>query len=250
MLGRDFRQVLRTLKRSRVKNWEIFDDGNHSLDETRVNQLAKISRSREASYSVHGPICDLNLATLNPEMRPHVLGRMERSLRLSALLGAKTWVLHPGTHGALSWVHRGEDWKVNLSSMKHLQSLGNELGVEVTIENISAGYAVLGRVEDFLRLYREWPRAPRITLDVGHSHVKKQTQQYLRKLSGQIGHVHVHDNKGDFDTHLAVGSGTLQWKEFLRSLIETGFDSDIVIESVKGPFASFARVEKVLGSLQ
>ena len=71
---------------------------------------------------------------------------MERSLQLSALLRAQKWVLHPGTHGALSWISRGEDWTVNMDSMKKLTALGRKLGVEVVIENISAGHAILESV--------------------------------------------------------------------------------------------------------
>lgn len=242
--------MLRTLKKSRVKNWELFDDGNHSLNGERVRRLTSLSRSRGLTFSIHGPICDLNLATLNSEMRPHVLRRMERSLRHSAALGARSWVLHPGTHGALSWVHRGKDWSINEYNLRGLRNLGRKLGVEVTLENIAAGNAILGRTGDFLHLYNEWPQAPRITLDVGHSHVRRETDQYLAKLGKRIGHVHAHDNKGDFDTHLAIGSGTIHWKELLRSLLETGFSGDIIVESVKGPFAGYERVEKILGSLQ
>jgi len=237
------------LDKSRVKNWELFDDGLHSLDARRAGQLARVSGSRGITFTVHGSICDLNLATLSPEVRPRVLRRMERSLRLSALLRARKWVLHPGTHGALSWIHHGEDWMVNLDSMKRLHTLSRKLGVEIVIENISAGHAILGGVKDFLRLYREWPKAPGITLDAGHSHIRHETEEYLGRLSTQIRHVHVHDNLGDLDTHQAVGSGTVRWPGFLSSLMNTGFSEDIVIECVKGPFASYDRVREILGSL-
>ncbi len=216
----------------------------------KTTRLARVSRSRELTLTVHGPICDLNIATLNKEIRPHVLERMEKSLRHSASLGAKTWVLHPGTHGALSWIHKGEDWEVNLDNMKRLQSLGKDTGVEVTIENISAAHAVLGRAKDFLRLYHEWPGAPNMTLDVGHSHIKGETEKILSALGGKVSHVHVHDNNGDLDTHRAIGSGTIPWKEVFESLETTGFDGDIVVESVRGPFASYERVQKLLNSLQ
>ncbi len=192
----------------------------------------------------------MNLASLNPELRPKVMSRIERSLHSAALLQATSLVLHPGTHGALSWVRPGDDWNVNKENMQHLHRLGKRIGVEVTIENISAGYAILGTVKDFLHLYSEWRNAPGMTLDIGHSHVKKQTDDYLRKLARHIRHVHLHDNKGDFDTHLAVGSGTIHWRRVLRALLETGFDGDLVIESVKAPFASLDRVRKILRSLQ
>ncbi len=249
-MGIDFDHVLRTIDRSAVHRWEIFDDGLHTLNRVRTAQLARLSDKAETVYSVHGPICDLNLATLNPEVRPQVVQRMERSLRNAASLGAKTWVLHPGIHGALSWVHPGVDWKANLSNIQRLQRLGKNLRVEVTIENISAGAAVLSHVRDFGRLYRELPDAPSMTLDVGHSHLKGETQGFLTKHGKKIRHIHIHDNKGDFDTHLAVGSGVIRWRETMQMILDSGFEGDLIIESVKGPFASLARVKKLLRSLQ
>jgi len=248
-LGFDFGQVLRTIGRSSIRNWEIFDDGLHRLNKLRVEQLRKIARSRDVSYTVHGPICDLNLATLNSELQPRILKRMMESLTNAASLEAETWVLHPGTHGALSWVHRGDDWKVNRTNIETLQTRGKKLGIPVTIENISAGYAVLGSVKDFLRLYREWRTGPDMTLDIGHSHIKNETELFLKKLRDRIRSVHLHDNNGDVDTHLALGAGTLDWKRTIKTLVESGFDGKIIVESVKGPYASLVKVEKLLRSL-
>ncbi len=120
----------------------------------------------------------------------------------------------------------------------------------VAIENISAGLAILGRVADFQRLYRGWSRQPGLALDVGHSHIKGETDLFLRKLGESIVHVHAHDNMGDFDKHLAVGGGSIRWKNVLSGLLETGFDGHIVVESVKAPFASLAKIAKLLVSLQ
>lgn len=249
-MGADFGQVLRAIGSGKSRNWEIFDDGLHTLTRSRIIQLVRLKHRREVAYSVHGPICDLNLATLNSEVRPAVLNRLERSLKNAASLEAKTWVLHPGTHGALSWVHPGDDWKANMANIQRFHRLGRKLGVEVTIENISVGTAVLSRAVDFMRLYRETSAGPGMTLDIGHSHLRGETQEYLRKLGKKIRHIHLHDNKGDYDTHLAVGSGTIRWQETLQLILDSGFNGDLVIESVKGPLTSLRRAKKILRSLQ
>ncbi len=249
MLGTDFDTAIRTIKKNSVL-WEIFDDGNHTLDQTRVSKLRKLSSEKGISYTVHGPICDLNLATLSEEASELASKRLKRSLGHAASLEAKTWVLHPGTHGALSWVHPGEDWNVNRSRMEELEKLARRLKVPVAIENISAGLAILRRAEDFLRFYREWPSAPNICLDIGHSHIAKQGDNYFRKLGDRLGHVHAHDNKADMDKHLAIGRGTIQWKKTIASLLDTGYDGRIVIESVRGPFASLKRIRALLRSFQ
>ncbi len=238
------------MQKTRVQCWEIFDDGLHCLDPGRVRQLAKFSAARGVSFSVHGPICDLNTATLNHELSSVVMARLDSSLEQASMLGAKVWILHPGTHGALSWVIPGQDWNVNLDRIRRIQRLGRKLGVEVLVENISAGLAILGRAVDFTRFYRTWNGAPGLALDVGHSHIRGETDLFLRKLGGRIRHVHASDNKGDLDKHLAVGAGSVSWRKVLASLLETGFEGNVVVESVKGPYSSLRRIGSLLRSLQ
>ncbi len=208
------------------------------------------ARDRGVSYSVHGPICDINPATLNSELDSIVMGRLARSLENAASLGAETWILHPGTHGALSWVLPGIDGRVNLRSLQQLARMGLKLKVQVAIENISSTLAILGRVGDFEKLYKEWRSAPDMALDLGHSHLRGETEEYMKRLGRHIVHVHAHDNKGDFDKHLAVGKGTVPWARVLRSLANTGFKGRIVVESTKRPFSSLSRVQKLWRSLQ
>ena len=250
MLGTGFDDALRTIGRSRVLDWEIFDDGSHTLNPRRVSKLRKLSVKKGVSYTVHGPMSDLNLASLNVEASALTLRRLKRSLTLSSSLEAMTWVLHPGTHGALSWIRPRNDWKINRSRLELLQRMANNLQIPLAIENISLGSAILRGVEDFLRLYEEWAAAPKMCLDVGHSHINLETDDFLRKLVRSLGHVHVHDNRGGVDRHLAVGAGTIHWKKTLESLVRTGYSRRVIVESVKGPFASYKKVRDLIRSLQ
>ncbi len=249
-MGTPFNRVPETIRKRQVNNWEVFDDGPHSLNYSRVRELTRAARSRGVSFSVHAPICDLNPASLNSQLGRIAMRRLERSLENTTALGAETWVLHPGTHGALSWVLPRRDRMVNLRSLQRLARLGAKLKVQFAIENISSSLAILGQVGDFRQLYREWNSAPNIALDFGHSHIKGDTEEYTEALAGHIVHVHAHDNKGDFDRHLAIGRGTVPWKDVLRSLAETGFDGRIIVESTTGPFSSLTKIQKLWRSLQ
>ncbi len=250
LLGTDFRRVPWTIRKKQILHWEIFDDGPHSLNRVRVRELAGAGRNQGVTYSVHGPICDINPATLNPELRSIVMKRLARSLENAASLDAETWVLHPGTHGALSWVLPGIDQRVNLRSLQQLAKMGQKLNVQVAIENISSGLAVLGRAGDFQTLYKNWKRAPDMALDLGHSHIKGETEAYLNRLGSHIVHVHAHDNKADFDKHLAVGKGTVPWARVLRSLNKIGFKGRIIVESTSGPYSSLSKIQTLLRSFQ
>ncbi len=175
--------------------------------------------------------------------------RLEDSLRHASSLGAKTWVLHPGTHGALSWVTPGKDRKANLSKMRLLKQLGDHFKVDILLENISASLAILARASDFYQLYREWKSAPGMTLDIGHASIRGETSKYLPSLSNRVKHVHAHDNDGTIDKHMQVGAGKVDWKWVMRALAESEFQGKVVIESVTGPFASLTSLRKLLRSI-
>ncbi len=249
-MGTGFNRVPDTIRKRRVNHWEIFDDGPHSLNPPRVRELTRAGQNRGVSFSVHGPICDLNPASLNSELVSIVMRRLERSLENAASLRAETWVLHPGTHGALSWVLPGRDRMVNRRSLERLARLGARLKVQVAIENISSSLAILGQVRDFQQLYKQWSSAPNMALDLGHSHIKGETEEYTKWLARHIVHVHAHDNRGDLDRHLAIGKGTVPWNHVLQSLARIGFNGRIIVESTKGPFSSLSMIRKLWRSLQ
>jgi sugar phosphate isomerase/epimerase len=50
------------------------------------------------------------------------------------------------------------------------------------------------------------------TLDIGHAHTVGKVREFLAVLS-TANHIHIHDNHGTADQHLALGEGTIPWEE-------------------------------------
>lgn len=50
-------------------------------------------------------------------------------------------------------------------------------------------------------------------LDVGHQSVfgKTPLKEWLTLIGGYIGHIHLHDNAGDRDSHLGMGKGNIDF---------------------------------------
>jgi sugar phosphate isomerase/epimerase len=47
----------------------------------------------------------------------------------------------------------------------------------------------------------------------------------------RLRHVHLHDNKGgNADLHLPLGSGTIETRHYVRSLLASGYDATITLE--------------------
>jgi sugar phosphate isomerase/epimerase len=55
------------------------------------------------------------------------------------------------------------------------------------------------------------------TFDAGHANTTKNIADYLKEKA-RISHVHIHDNKGVHDQHLAIGEGTVDWDLVLGGL--------------------------------
>ena len=58
-----------------------------------------------------------------------------------------------------------------------------------------------------------------VTFDVGHlCTVTKNYIEFLELLGDRIIHIHLHDNDGKNDSHLAVGDGVIPWDDVLGIL--------------------------------
>jgi sugar phosphate isomerase/epimerase len=59
-----------------------------------------------------------------------------------------------------------------------------------------------------------------IALDIGHAHAYSNTtsSKWVESLKGQIGYVHIHDNHGQEDEHLALGEGNIPLIETLDAI--------------------------------
>jgi len=61
-----------------------------------------------------------------------------------------------------------------------------------------------------------------VCLDVGHLFAfgGGDLARWLDTLAPVIGQLHLHDNRGDHDAHLALGAGTIPWQQVLRFLAD------------------------------
>lgn len=69
-------------------------------------------------------------------------------------------------------------------------------------------------------------------LDIGHSNLSEGNiiEDYLKKFSKKLMHVHVSDNLGYEDQHLPLGVGNIDWPEMIRLLKKYHYNHTITIE--------------------
>lgn len=69
-------------------------------------------------------------------------------------------------------------------------------------------------------------------LDTGHINLlQKDFRTYIPILGKRIKALHIHDNDGYADAHLAPYTGSIEWKYFYTALREIGYDGDLDFET-------------------
>ena len=90
-------------------------------------------------------------------------------------------------------------------------------------------------------------------LDLGHAHCFSEypVTEWAERLAGHIRHVHVHDNDGSRDAHLALGRGTIPVEETVRRIVKYSPGATWTVECTSGRDAaeSIARLENCISEL-
>jgi len=233
-LNEPFRRMAKGLDRAQTNYVEIVDEGYHVLSKKRVNLLNEVAKSHGMKYSVHAPFADINPASLSKPVLRASMKRLKQSMQHAHDLDAYLWVFHPGSKSGISAFYPRADWKQNENSIRELHKTAENLGLTIAMENMPEKYNFLMKTpEDFQRFYNETGLTDiGVVLDTGHANLEGQIQPFLQRIPDKVAHVHVSDNHGEFDEHLGVGYGKIDWKQFAETVKATGFSGTILVESV------------------
>jgi sugar phosphate isomerase/epimerase len=108
-----------------------------------------------------------------------------------------------------------------------------QMDITICLENMFPRNRLGVEPDDFEEIFRRFP-ALKLTLDTGHANIDDRRGRRLKGLVDRCGdrieHVHVSDNSGRLDDHLAVGQGTVKFKDLVKRLKKRGYDETITLE--------------------
>lgn len=179
------------------------------IDLARIDLTAQQLAEADIRPTIHAPFLDLNPGALDSLVRRITFQRLLQSLRIADRLHARLVVVHPGFD---HWRYPGMEipWLDNAREF-FIQLLNKTAASEcrLAIENI---YET--RPATLVQLVSSVD-SPRFghCFDVGHWHLFGQESMtaWLRAISPQIFHLHLHDNQGVADDHLPVGDGKIDF---------------------------------------
>lgn len=173
----------------------------------------------------------------------------KKAIAVSGYLGAPYCVVHPVFHPVTALRHTAEEeWALNRAFYTSLIPALRESGVVCCLENMftngGEGRRVGSACSEF-PVAAEWiDRLNDIAgeelfgfcFDAGHCHLTNQNMRRAVNVMGQrIKALHIHDNDGHTDWHMAPYMGTADWESFLQGLRDIGYDHDINFETFHVP---------------
>ena len=205
-----------------------------SLVEKKLREQARIFAENSLEVSqIHGP---WRYPPMDGDAAERAvwLELMKRSVRSAAYLGASFVVVHPlMPFGANSPENPGKVIDINAEHFARLCDYAKNFPVSVCLENMPFPDLPLAHAEQIRDFADGLGRKNlRICLDTGHTNVcALQPGAAVRILGNRLATLHIHDNHGDRDDHLAPYQGTADFRDFASALHEIGFGGSLSAET-------------------
>jgi len=191
----------------------------HSLDTYSLADFETIASrllGNNLTVTLHAPFMDLAPGSPDSAVRALTRQRFRQMLRLVSVFRPKTIVCHSG-YDNKRYGHMWEEWLQN--SLEIWEWLAADIrcaGAVLMIENVYEE----GPAEMRVLFERLQNQGVRFCLDIGHQHAfsRSTLQDWLQALGPYLGQLHLHDNDGNQDSHLALGKGTSDLTTLFRFL--------------------------------
>jgi sugar phosphate isomerase/epimerase len=161
--------------------------------------------------TLHAPFWDLSPGSPDPAVRDLTRRRFEQTIQLVSIFKPKTVVCHTG-YDQKRYGFIKDLWVKN--SVEIWTWLSEEIAAEggyLMLENVYEHYP------DDILILLEHLKNTRIgfCLDVGHQAVfsRSPLTQWIDVLGEHLKQLHLHDNFGESDNHLALGDGNINFSE-------------------------------------
>jgi len=215
---------------------EIVAENNHAIEEETLPEIKNLTSSYNFDYTVHSPFSDINISSLNKSVRKESIRQVKYSIFAVNEIGGKILTFHPGRHSAATSKSRENTKKMLFDSLKEISDYNKDYGVTIALENMPDTFITTMKVSKEVLEVLENKQLLGIkhTMDVGHLETNNvDIGEYIYDLRNYLIHIHLHDNFGEFDNHLPLGDGNINFPRIFRTFKEINYTGRIILEMTK-----------------
>lgn len=180
-------------------------------------------------------------------MHERMIAVTEKCIALTAFMDSKYCVVHPAhTTKAEDRLPPAEEWAINREFYSALIPTLKKYNVVCCLENMIHKYQgqfYMGSACSDAHTAAAWidelnamagAEVFGFCFDTGHAHVARLNQRhFLNTMGTRTKVLHVHDNVGVTDQHLAPYMGNIDWDQFVLGLKEAGYAGEMFFETFK-----------------
>ncbi|MDY0351094.1 MAG: sugar phosphate isomerase/epimerase family protein [Desulfobulbaceae bacterium] len=184
--------------------------------EDEFQAVADSLRTAGLQCTLHAPFFDLAPGGLDPKILAVTREKLRRAFALSAIFQPRSIVCHLG-YDDNKHSYKFEEWlRISEETWTGLLELARRSNTPVMFENT---YETEPRVHQLL-FERLQSSGPGFCLDVGHltAYAGSSWQTWTDALLPRLRQIHLHDNRGRRDEHIAIGLGIFNFREFFDFL--------------------------------
>ena len=190
----------------------------------------------------HAPIPSL-IHPMDAAVNGRILEVLRNVIRACDRMNCRILVIHPFFTDYEHRVSDKDEWDINMERYSALIPAAREYGVTICLENVgmrhrgkfyhafTSDIGTACRCVDALNTLAG-DEVFGFCLDTGHMLIGGlDPYQTVTRLGRRIRALHIHDNDGDQDLHLAPYTGILDWDRLLAGLKESGCDRTLSFET-------------------
>lgn len=181
---------------------------------------APVAWIRGRVSSLHAPILGINIASTNPGIRHESVTQVLATIREAARVGAAGVVVHPGIPPYQEIMPRERGLPFAIESLRRCAEEAQAAGVQLYLENMPAvslaegmkpmGFSYGVRYDELRQIFEGVGHPSlRLCLDLGHGYLAGMDDLRALLRDADVVHVHLNDNRGRRDDHLAWGDGEI-----------------------------------------
>jgi sugar phosphate isomerase/epimerase len=227
-------ELLRQIAGAGFEGVEVFCSRGHFdyTSKAEIQAMAQVLSGNKLSLSsLHAPSsrdlsatreggAPLSLCEVERVRRIEAMDELKRAIDVAEDLPYSRMVVHMGGPRETADPRKRD---AAFSTLEHLILHAKHVGVTICVENTTSEMGA----PEYLRAFADETRLTglRFNFDIGHAHLaegqeEERVEKSFRPLRELIVGVHLHDNHGQKDEHLAPYEGTIDWEKAV-SLLKT-----------------------------
>ncbi|MBQ2956871.1 MAG: sugar phosphate isomerase/epimerase [Clostridia bacterium] len=243
--GVDFNIIDQALPGSKIARGEL--DSIYDKSDEEIIEYFRPYKEAAEKYGVsfcqaHAPFP--SWIKDKPVTNEYMIKVFEKCLMVCSYIGCPYLIVHPFFPGYNDTLLPEVEWELNIRQYSQLIPAIKKYGVKVCLENMFTAnrrkvYAAICQDPEVTNRYIDTlnemagEKCFAFCLDTGHALlVGSDIYTVIRKLGNRIETLHIHDNDGWDDQHLAPYMGILDWDRFVKGMREIGYKNALSFETL------------------